>query len=656
MRAVASACLLFTAVVLATFDAAAADPVVRSAAAGSAAEQVAPAPAVAAPTIPLRLFVDLQDPHSRDAYARYAAVVAEQNGKDGASGPKFELITHHVPLARNQRARVAAAAAMAARAQDGEQAFVAALLVSPRLDSEALRRAAAAASLDVAAFDAARDDAETLAEVERERRAAVGFGVRAMPSALIGGHGVVGVPPRAAMVSALERARTTFALCATRHTRDCEREIVRRRAPASLAGLAALRRHDSVRGGSETQRARGVRGSLGPRWRLLLDDKALDNGLATLGSANSDATAVLFVDFSDPGCADDIARLLELRQTRPWLRIVLLPLAEHDPGRGEAPRATVEIAVASYAYLAALPAAQRAAALAKLVADEAPTDANAFCARVGVNAAACAKLASDSGAAVAIDAIVRLAIRVDGRPGALYINGRSWLGVVSDEGVESAMEGARVEGDRLPARRSAGPYARLVAGGKVRDEAEIDLDPSEEVGDVDFMVDLGSAAGTSTHKPTEVLLFVDFTRPASRAAFHALRLLREDAQTPVLLRIASLGSSAEPGVTPAAAALLVASFRGKALAAATELFRLNDPYDWRQLRHAWRKLGISAKKLGEAVGEERVKKAMADAAAAITRLDLHDEPVIYVGRRRYVGPIDENRIRQAVATVAQTKH
>ncbi len=149
-----------------------------------------------------------------------------------------------------------------------------------------------------------------------------------------------------------------------------------------------------------------------------------------------------------------------------------------------------------------------------------------------------------------------------------------------------------------------------------------------------------------------VLLFVDFTRPASRAAFHALRMLRGDEHHPVALGIASIASAAEPGVTPAAAVLLTAARKGKGLAAAIELFKMNDPYDWRQIRRSFRRLGFSPKQLSDGAADPRTNAAMAASAEAARRLDMRDEPVIYIGGRRYVSPIDENRIRRAVAAVA----
>lgn len=590
--------------------------------------------------IPVRAFVDLQDPHSRDALERAFATLENQT--------EFALLLHHVPLLRHRQASTAAAAAHAARAQGGELPFVRALLAGKRLDSDAIRAAAHQAGLDVPRLDRDRADAATLRAVERERRAAIAFGVRATPTTLIGGRGLAGAPPLAVLQAALRAAEADWARCASRRVRDCERDVVRKVAPGAVAGLAALR--GKGRGGLRSLMAgssqTGVRGRLGTRWQV-----TLTGGEVAIGPAHADVTAVLFVDLTDATAPEELRTLLETTKGRPWLRLVVLPLAEHDPGRGEALRDATDAATAFVALLRGRPAKEQRAAVEALASAEQLDRSAALCPLLGADARACEAAMADTAATVELDRIVRLAVGVDARPGALYVNGKRWEGLVGDEGLPQALDAARSEAARVPRHGNAGPYARLVAGGRVRSEAEIDLEPPEPLGDVGFMVDLG-AAGPAGRPSVPVLLFVDFTRPGSRAAFHALRMMRTDERHPVRLFIASIASSAEPGVTPAAAALLTAARRGKGLAAANALFALGDPYDWRQLRRAFRKLGISPRQLSDGAADERVKAAMAAAADAARRLDMRDEPILYIGDRRYVGPVDENRIRRAVVAVA----
>ena len=591
--------------------------------------------------IPLRLFVDLQDEHSRAALEQLFAVLDEAG--DASS---FAVVLHHVPLARHAGARAAAAAAFAARQQGKEEAFVRALLQRPSLHSDDLHAAATAAGLDTTRLDQDRATAATLDEIERERRAAIAFGVRATPTALIGGRGVVGVAPRGMLRQALHDARNAWARCQSRGVRDCERDVVRRRAPASLVALATLRGRSFGRLGADKGRDRGVRGSLGDRWRVELrgDEPAI-------GAAKPDAIAVYFVDATDPSATGDLQALLDLSAKRPWLRLVVLPLGETEPGRGGASVGAVDTSVALWAELRGKSAAEQLALWTRLATSPAPADSGALAKLLGWSEATRNARVGDTAATVLAERNVHLAVKVDGRPGALYVQGRAWQGTARDEGLASALDGAKTEMARQP-RKGISGYAHLVAGGRARDEAEIDLDGDEELGELSCAVDLGSA-GPPGVAVVDVWLFVDFAQPGSRAAFHALRLMREHPVHPVHLHLASIASSAEPGVTPASAALHVCARRDKALDCAISLFSINDPNDWRQLRKALRKFGIKPQQLGEGAALQQVKDAMASAAAAARRLDMVDDPVIYIAKRRYLGPIDENRIMRAVAAEAK---
>lgn len=610
----------------------------------TAAAPDAAAPARPAPTarlaIPVRLFVDLQDEHSREALQRVDAALAAD------PSAAWELHLHHLPLGRHGGARAAAAAALAARRQGKELGFIRAVLRQPALHTPDLMRAADAAGLDRGRFEAERAGPALADELERERRTAIAFGVRATPSALVGGRGVVGVPPRAVLQAALAAAVSAWRRCADRGVRDCEHDVVRRSAPSALAGLAVLRGHLL---GRQPKREAEVRGELGERWNVSLrgDEPAL-------GAKSPEVIAVAFVDATDPSAPASVGALLRLAADRPWLRLVLLPMAEWEPGRGGAAPAAVEVAVALLAAMHGQDGAAVQALWQRLAASAAPADAEALGRALGWSAAEALARAKDSGATVLADAIVQLAITVDARPGTIFLQGRQWLGHALDAGLAAAADKVRAEMARQPRKGLAG-YERAVQQGRRRDPAEIDLDSEEPLGDMGFLVDLGTAAPEAA-KTVEVLVFVDFTQPASRAAFYALRLLRAHPKHPIRLKIASIGSSAEPGVTPAAAALLVSAARGRGLDAASALFESSDPYDWRVLRLIVRRFGIKPQQLGEGAASERVRAAMAAAARAAARLDMIEDPVIYVGRRRYLGPIEENRIVRAVAAEHDRQH
>lgn len=613
---------------------------VTSAKAGPSAAAATPV-ASDGSTIPLRLFVDLQDEHSRAALEQLFGVLDEAGDSSA-----FSVVLHHVPLGRHTGARAAAAAAYAARQQGKEEAFVRALLQRASLHGDDLHAAAAAAGLDAARLDQERASAATLEEIERERRAAIAFGVRATPTALIGGRGVVGVAPRGILRQAMQDARNAWARCQSRGVRDCERDVVRRRAPASLVALATLRGRGIGRFGADKGRDRGVRGSVGERWRVELrgDEPAI-------GAAKPDVIAVYFVDVTDPAAAADLQALLDMTARRPWLRLVVLPLGETEPGRGGASAGAVDASVALWSELRGKAVAEQLALWTRLAAAPAPVDSGGLAGILGWSESTRSARVGDTAATVLAERNVRLAVSVDGRPGALYIQGRIWQGTARDEGLSAALDDARAEMARQPRKGIAG-YAQAVAAGRARDEAEIDLDGDEELGELSCAVDLGTA-GAPGVAVVDAWLFVDFAQPGSRAAFHALRMLREHPVHPVHLHLASIASSAEPGVTPASAALHVCARRGKALDCALALFAIQDPNDWRQLRRALRKFGIKPQQLGEGAALPQVKDAMASAAAAARRLDMVDDPVLYIGKRRYLGPIDENRITRAVAAEAK---
>jgi hypothetical protein len=259
---------------------------------------------------------------------------------------------------------------------------------------------------------------------------------------------------------------------------------------------------------------------------------------------------------------------------------------------------------------------------------------------------------------VTLERYVRLAASVDARPGTLYLNGRRWRGSPSEPGLKPALVRSGAEFQSVVARRVPPQYvyASLVAAGRRISAAERDLEPRE--GDVDFtgVPDLGTAAqGEAAKTALPVHLFVDFRGLASKATFHALERLRRDPRHPVRLHLISIASAASPGVTPSGASFLVACDKGKGLAAARRLFGMRDPNGWSSLRKAMGRLGIGLATLRAQADGPAARAGAATAMRLKKRLEMDEEPVLYIDGRRYAGPIDEGRITAAVAFAASRR-
>ncbi|MCO4760054.1 MAG: hypothetical protein KC502_01005 [Myxococcales bacterium] len=581
------------------------------------------------PTV--RLFVDLQDATSRTAWLRYRAAVK-------AAGTPVRMVAHPMPLGRNPRARSAAAAALAARQMGHGNAFVDALLQRDSLTDADFRAAARGSGLAVADFDKRRSAPATVSSVERERSAAIALGVRATPSALLMGRGVSGLPPTVTLRAALAHALRRWRTCNKAANSDCEGAKVGAAGSASRAAFDVLRGRVSKNNKTAASTAgstiaRVVPGRLGERWRVALPKSPLSLG------DNANVTVVWYVDPSQPRCCSG-GRSLLARAQADEVRLVVIPVANGP-----------DFAPASALHGMKTTEEQRAHVVRQLL-KHGGGPLTALAKLLGLRGLARAAAAPQ--AAVELAAAAALAAKVAAAPGSLFINGRRWLGPVGGPSFAAAISAARSEARSLAGVSTTARYAHLIAHGRVRSAVEADLEPAEELSGLDALADLGST-GAATPKAVDAWLFVDFRRMGSRAAFFALKFLQSHGAPPVRLHLASLTSTREPGVSPAGAALLIAARHGKALACATRLFGASDPDDWRQLRRIFKKIGLKPRLLAKQSRSPGVRAAMAKIARLKREHDMLQAPVLYLGSRRYVGPIDENRIAAAVKFIARHK-
>ncbi len=600
-----------------------------------------------APTVTVRLFIDLQDPPSREAWTAYRGALSSY-------GKGARLVVHHVPLARHAHARKAAVAALVAKGQDQQVEFIDTLLSHPVPNSGAISRAARAVGLDMDALTRVRSAGEASAEaraMETGRRAAVAFGVRVAPSALINGRGVRGVPPAAALKRALQRAHDACRRARSKDAQvDCELQGARQHAPRSVVALDALRAGRMSPAGG----ARDVRpaGSLGPRFRV-----EIQGSEPMLGPVDAPVTATWFTDLADARQRRELGHLLALVAAG-GLRLVVVPLPRVDPaGAATGRRDSLRFALAAVALAGGMTRPERGRMIAafgdRRLHDWAGVERLAVA--HGTSAAKLARVVAAPATTVTLESYVRLAASVDARPGTLYLNGRRWSGTPSEPGLKPALQRSLAEFTSVVARRVPPRlvYGSLVAAGRRISAAERDLEPREA--DVDFsgVPNLGSSAGAKNALP--VHLFVDFRGLASKATFHALARLRRDPKHPVQLHLISIASAAKPGVTPSGASFLVAHHKGKGLAAARKLFGMRDPNAWSALRKAMGRVGVGLATLRALADGEFARAGAATATRLKKRLEMDEEPVLYIDGRRYAGPIDEGRIIAAVAFAASQR-
>lgn len=580
-----------------------------------------PATARASPTI--RLVLDLQCPHSRRAWPVYRAQ---------AQAAGAQLLVHHLPLSRHPLAAVAGHAALAARLQGAELLFVDALLQQAQLDDAGIAGAAVAAGLDLVQFERDLRDPATVAGLQREKQAALAFGVQATPSALVAGRGLGGVPAPQVLLRQLAVAARRMALLAAQlpAPADLERAAVALSHPDFLAALDALR---SARFAASLP-ADATHGWLGQRYRV----EVLQGDVA-VGSADAAITVAAYVDSQQPWT---IAQLTRLRQWQAasGARLIVRVL----PGPAKASHA----AALWWAAAALATGSSAPKMLEALPADRSWSESDILQAArtFGLDSSRLTALAAKPEATAQLHAVVAQAQRIDAGPGAVFVNGRRWLGLVQDGGWQAALT---AEAALFRSAGSAtGAYALLVRDGKWRQDAELDLQEPIELGDLTALPKVGSAG-------PELVLLVDFSSPASRAAWHMVRRWTQPLGTAGLLRIAALPGHGQKD-SAATEVLLAAAELGKASVAVDALF---DGSAWNKLNgpavHAWaaKKLGVPLATWQRAQG----RTAPQEALQAMYRLrqctDWGEEPVIFLVGRLYTGPLDEARLERALRFAAK---
>ncbi|MSP93040.1 MAG: hypothetical protein EXR79_14770 [Myxococcales bacterium] len=595
-------------------------------------------PAAPLPTGPVtvRLFLDLECPHSRQAWPLYRSVVRD-------AGPAVTLVVHHLPLSRHPHARDAALAALGARAQGREAEFIDKLFESPVPDAVAVQRAAAALQLDTAAHARSVGAPETVGALDRERQAGLAFGIRATPSALINGRGVAGTPPEAALHRALlvaQQAAGALGPVGGAGILDVEREGLVAQAPEFVAAFDALRAGRGAIAASPAQP--GARGRLGERWRV-----ELLSGDVVVGADAAPVVAAYFFDPSVPWQVAHLRGLLHRTSGAGPVRIALKFL----PRVGSA-QARDGVAVALRVHAMAHAARDAVAPVLALAAQQPSltvADLDALSLRLGVDVAAIQRAAEQPAITVAVQATADQARRLDARPGTLFLNGRRWLGLPDDAGLTDAIAEMGAEATAL-ARGGASPaqaYAQLVAPGRWLAEEELDLGAPEPLGELPQLPVYGAAGPTVT-------LFVDFASPHSRAAWGMVRRLLGDADAPIRLRVASIASTTGPCISAAGAAFVTAHAMGKGLAYADRLFEVRAPDEWPTLFGLARKLKLPLAAFQQQVDGPAARATARAACDAAARHDLANEPVLFVADRFYSGPLDEARIERAIRFAVRT--
>lgn len=582
-------------------------------------------PALAAPRTPVRLVMDLECPHSRNAWPLYREAVRTD---------AIELLVHHLPVSRHSLARKAALAALAARAQGRELEYLDALLLESGLDDAALGAAAVRSALDLGRFATDRADPRLGEALDRERQAALAFGVQATPSALIAGRGLGGVPTAEGLRRQLVQARYRLDRVARPLPAGADAE----RAAMALAQPEFLDAFDNLRharyGDDWAKRRAGMLGTL---YRVDVEPDE-----QCLGSAHAAITAVVYVD---PAQAWTIRQLGQLRRWQAQTaasRLVVRVLP--------APHSVSQRLALTWTALALKSAPRCATALAALPENAAwrQDDLVAAAAALGAGADRLIQRLDRPELTAALHSVVAGARHIDASAGAVFVNGYRWLGSISDsEWLRAA------ESTRAPLAGAGSPdqaYRQLIRDGRWRQEAELDLQEPLALGDLSRLATVGTGS-------TEILVLMDFSSPASRAAWHMLRRWIAPGPLASRLRVAAVpeGRAAQQDLNQA---LLAASALARTAAAVNALFDLPvaTPKAPGASQAAW-----LAKVLG--VAPEQWRGALQDAAVTEVRdrlrwvqrqTDWGEEPVIFLAGRLYTGPLDEARLERALRFAAST--
>ncbi|MBI5610007.1 MAG: DsbA family protein [Deltaproteobacteria bacterium] len=560
----------------------------------------------------VRLFIDLDCPHSRRAWPRFAAL----------QRPGVAVVLHHLPLGSHALAQVAAQAAVAARLQNRELPFVQALMAEPKPDDAAILRAAEVAGLDRARLAGDLNSAEVKRTLERERQAALAFGVRATPSALINGQGLSGEPPEEQLQRLMARAqwqangdRAGFGAGA-----DSERLGIVRHHPEVTGAFDAMRRE---RHGAAAAAEKGL---LGPRLRAL----PLAGDLAT-GDDVGDLNVVIFVDPAQSWSTAEASLLAKLTLPRSASRLTVRVLGNRG---GEA-------ASASLAALSEL--AERSNVVRNLLTAPGPWTAETVRQAVRVAGAESRwdRLLREPRLAVWLHGQAEQARHLKAQAGTVLVNGRRWLGRASDAGLAEAMAQEALELRQLaqgPSR--AGVYAQQLAQGEWFSDQELDLGDPEDVEDLWQLPSIGG-------RGNRVVLLIDPGSLASRAAWTMLKRRPGDAKNPIVLHVGALPGKRDPQ-----------GLAMRALLAGASLRRLGEVVDGLLDAKSTAPLGAPwlAKLLGLPTASAAAAWQAADPGVAVAsmravrrQVECGDEPVVFIASRLYRGPLEETRLVQATA-------
>ncbi len=605
--------------------AAIAAPLIAGMAPQEACGQPNAAPAVAAMATPVRLVMDLECPHSRKAWPLY---------RDAVQSHGIELLIHHLPVSRHPQARNSALAALAARAQGRELAYIDALLQEPGLDDGAISAAAGKIAIDLERFAKDRADPRLGQALDRERQAALAFGVQATPSALIAGRGLGGVPAPEGLHRQLVQARYRLGRVAQPLPVGADTE----RAAMALAQPEFLEAFDNLRQARFGDALGGRRaGMLGTLYRVDVEPDE-----QCLGPAQAAITAVVYVDPAQAWTVRQLGQLRRWQAQTAASRLVVRVLPAPDSG-------SQRLAL-MWTALAPNSTGRCATALASLPESAAwrQDDLMAAATAIGGGTDRQAQRLDRPELTSALHSVVSGARHIDASAGAVFVNGHRWLGSVTDrEWIKAA------ESTRSPLASAGSPdhaYQQRIRHGRWRQEAELDLQEPLALGDLSRLATVGTGS-------TEILVLMDFSSPASRAAWHMLR--RWIAPGPLASRL-FVAALPERRATQQDLnqALLAASALARTAAAVTALFDLPtaEPKAPGGSQAAW-----WAKALG--VAPEQWRSALQSAAVAEVRerlrwvqrqTDWGEEPVIFLAGRLYTGPLDEARLERALRFAVRT--
>ena len=591
------------------------------------AAEVANAPQsepVCAVRIAVRLFVDLECPHCRRAWPTSVQALADH--------PCATALVHHLPVSHHPNAMLAAQVALVARQLGKELQFIDAVFASGGADELALTKALTRAGLDPAVVLPQAKTLQMRQAVDRERQAALAFGVSVTPSALIHGRGMGGTPPLEAIARALGVAQRRALRIAAEigPAGDNERASLCGESPEFAAAFDALR---ASRAG--TAASRTGTGDVGALYRV-----AVHPTDTVAGVADAAVTLVLFVDPARPWTSDEVRPLLAIQARQPAVRVVVKWVAAPGPRQAEA----VKIAALLQAWTQA-PARQGLAnELPSLVAGGPLSLARVQAALTSVpdeQRRRIVQAAATGDVAVVLQANADLARRVDAQPGAVFVQGRRWLGRASDAGMAASVSDAQAA---FAARAAQGGvahseiYAALIARGIWRSDADLDLGPPEDLA-LDAVPQVGNRGPT-------VVLLVDVGSQASRAAWFMLRHHVQPGAMAIRLQIAALPRRGKS--TPAGVALAAATVLGRQVAAADALFASANPDDAATVAKVAAICQLRAPQWLDVRADVRVTQVANAVAALRQRANLGDEPVIAIDGRLYLGPLDEARLQQAI--------